>query len=579
MMEALKRSLFLICILPLIAALIVAGCVSPATTQPASGVVEATAPPEAAATQASQAGPTSVPAAVEPVVLKVGWPGKPDTLNPAYAFLVESYSVFDLVYGSLTTESPTGEYVGELAKEWKNSNDGLVWTFTLKDGIKFHNGEDFTAEDMAWAINAIMSNPDGWATLANYASGFKEVKALDPKTVQITLEEPISNMEYRVSFLYAIYPKDFEPFKTAEELQNFPNDMPIGTGAFKMNTFDKDKGILILDDNRDFYDQAPKIDQLIFQTFDNADAMVQALKVGDVDVVLDVPNSAFDTLKGVKNIQLVDQPGRGLAELIINTVPADNDPAPNFNPALKDPQVRLALATAINKQDLVDIVLQGYGAPGVTIIPPSLGGGFWYNPIQDVTFDLEKANQILEEAGYTKGSDGMRAKGEIKLEFRLQYASDSTVYPRVADLISNWLRGIGVKANPESVDPDSLTAAVTPTGDYDLVIWGWGADPDPDFMLSVMTSDQFVEGGWSDSGYSNPEYDQLYLDQQTAINKDERQKIIWKMQEMVYNDRPYIVLYYERILEAYRSDRFKSFLESSLGVEISLSLRQVEAVK
>ena len=578
-MEALKRSLFLICILPLIAALIVAGCVSPATTQPASGVVEATAPPEAVATQASQAGPTSVPAAAEPVVLKIGWPGKPDTLNPAYAFLVESYSVFDLVYGSLTTESPTGEYVGELAKEWKNSDDGLVWTFTLKDGIKFHNGEDFTAEDMAWAINAIMADPEGWATLANYASGFTEVKALDPKTVQITLEKPISNMEYRVSFLYAIYPKDFEPFKTAEELQNFPNDMPIGTGAFKMNTFDKDKGILILDANRDFYDQAPKIDRLIFQTFDNADAMVQALKVGDVDVVLDVPNSAFDTLKGVENIQLVDQPGRGLAELIINTVPADNDPAPNFNPALEDPQVRLALATAINKQDLVDIVLQGYGAPGVTIIPPSLGGGFWYNPIQDMTWDLEKANQILEEAGYIKGSDGIRAKGEVRLEFRLQYASDSTVYPRVADLISNWLREIGVKANPESVDPDSLTAAVTPTGDYDLVIWGWGADPDPDFMLSVMTSDQFVEGGWSDSGYSNPEYDQLYLDQQTAIDRNGRQKIIWKMQEMVYNDRPYIVLYYERILEAYRSDRFKGFLESSLGVEISLSLRQVEPVK
>jgi len=307
--------------------------------------------------------------------------------------------------------------------------------------------------------------------------------------------------------------------------------------------------------------------------------MVQALKVGDVDVVLDVPNSAFGTLQGVENIQLVDQPGRGLAELIINTVPASNDPAPNRNPALADPQVRLALATAINKQDLVDIVLQGYGAPGVTIIPPSLGGGFWYNPIQDATFDLDKANQILEDAGYTKGGDGIRAKGDVRLEFRLQYASDSTVYPRVADLISNWYRQIGVKVNPESVDPDSLTAAVTPTGDYDLVIWGWGADPDPDFMLSVMTSEQFVEGGWSDSGYSNPEYDQLYLDQQTAVDRNERQKIIWKMQEMVYNDKPYIVLYYERILEAYRSDRFKGFIESPLGVEISLSLRQVEPVK
>ena len=574
-MKALKSSLFLICILALIAS----GCVSPAATPPPSGVVEITAPPEAADTSAPVSGPTTAPAASEPVILKIGWPGKPDTLNPAYAFLVESYSIFDLVYGSLTTESPTGEYVGELAKEWKNSDDGLVWTFTLKDGIKFHTGEDFTADDMAWAINAVMSNPDGWATLANYASGFKEVKALDPQTVQITLEKPISNMEYRVSFLYALYPKDFEGFQTAEELQNFPNDKPIGTGAFKINTFDKDKGVVILDANRDFYSPAPKIDQLIFQTFDNADAMVQALKVGDVDVVLDVPNSAFGTLQGVENIQLVDQPGRGLAELIINTVPASNDPAPNRNPGLEDPQVRLALATAINKQDLVDIVLQGYGAPGVTIVPPSLGGGFWYNPLQDVTFDLDKANQILEDAGYTKGGDGIRAKGDVRLEFRLQYASDSTVYPRVADLISNWYRQIGVKVNPESVDPDSLTAAVTPTGDYDLVIWGWGADPDPDFMLSVMTSDQFVEGGWSDSGYSNPEYDQLYLDQQTAVDRNERQKIIWKMQEMVYNDKPYIVLYYERILEAYRSDRFKGFIESPLGVEISLSLRQVEPVK
>jgi peptide/nickel transport system substrate-binding protein len=306
---------------------------------------------------------------------------------------------------------------------------------------------------------------------------------------------------------------------------------------------------------------------------------VQALKVGDVDMVMEIPNSAFDTLKGVENVKLINEPGRGLAELIINSVPASHDPKPNRNPALEDPQVRLALATAINKKDLVDIVLQGYGAPGVTIIPPSLGGGFWYNPIQDVTFDLDKANQILEQAGYIKGSDGTRAKGDVKLEFRFQYPSDSTTYPRVADLISNWYRQIGVKANPESVDPDSLTAAVTPTGDYDLVIWGWGADPDPDFMLSVMTTDQFVEGGWSDSGYSNPEYDQLYLDQQTAIDKNARQKIVWKMQEMVYNNRPYIVLYYEKTLEAYRSDRFKGFIDSPLGVEISLSLRLVEPVK
>jgi peptide/nickel transport system substrate-binding protein len=196
-----------------------------------------------------------------------------------------------------------------------------------------------------------------------------------------------------------------------------------------------------------------------------------------------------------------------------------------------------------------------------------------------VEFDLAKANQILEEAGYRLGSDGVRAKGDVKLEFRLQFPSDNPLYPRAADLITAWFKEIGIKTTPQTTDPDALTAAMTPAGDYDLALWGWGPDPDPDFILSVMTTDQFVDGGWSDSGYSNPEYDQLYKDQQLATDKAERQKIIWKMQELVFNDRPYIVNWYEDTLQAYRSDRFKGFVESPLGIESQPSILQVEPVQ
>lgn len=540
-----------------------------ATSEP-----ETSTEPEVAATAAPDE-----PATTEPVVLKIGWLGEPDTLNPAYAFLTEAYEIFDLVYGTLTTEAPDGKYVGNLASGWTHSEDGLVWTFTLKDGILWHTGENFTAQDMAWAINAVMNDPDGWSTTSSYVAGFSEVVATDEKTVQITLDAPIGNMEYRLSFLYAVYPKDFERFTTSEDLQNFPNDTPIGTGAFKLNVFDKDKSVVILDANKDFYDGAPKIDQVIFQTFDNADAMVQALKVGDVDFINEVPNAAFETVKGFENVKAVQLPGRYFAELIINSVPADHDPAPNRNPALEDPQVRLALAQAINKQDLVDIVLQGLGKPGVTLVPPTLGGGFWQAPIEDIQFSLETANNTLEAAGYTKGTDGIRSKGDVRLEFRLQFPSDNPLYPRAADLMTGWYQEIGVKTIPESVDPDSLYAATTPTGDYDLVLWGWGPDPDPDFILSVMTTDQFVDGGWSDSGYMNPDYDQLYLDQQVAVDPAERQKIVWEMQQMIFDDLPYVILWYEDILQAYRTDRFTGFIESTLGMEISLSLAQVEPVK
>jgi peptide/nickel transport system substrate-binding protein len=95
----------------------------------------------------------------------------------------------------------------------------------------------------------------------------------------------------------------------------------------------------------------------------------------------------------------------------------------------------------------------------------------------------------------------------------------------------------------------------------------------------VLTTDQFVDGGWSDSGYHNPEYDQLYLDQQKLVDKTERQQVIWKMQELVFNDRPYIVLFYENLLQAYRSDRFTGLIESPLGLESTESLLNAEPVK
>lgn len=523
---------------------------------------------------------TSAPTSQEPVTLHVGWPGFPDTLNPAYAFLTESYTMFDYIYSTLATESPSGEYVGLLAESWDVSDDGLTWTFKLRPNVRWHNGEPLTAEQVAWNLNAFIQNPDGWVTNSGYVTGFVEARVVDENTIEIETEYPISNMAYRVSFLYIVYPPDFEGFTTPEELQNFTNFNAIGTGPFKLASLDKDQRIIILETNRDYFDGQAKIDRVIYQTFDNSDAMIQALKVGDIDLIGEVPDSAFAAVSAFENVKAISLPGRSITELIINSAPADHEPTPNRNKALEDPQVRLAIATAIDKQDLVDVVLQGNGVPGVSIIPPTLGGGFWFNSdIQDVKFDLDEANRILEEAGYVMGNDGVRVKDDIRLEMRLQYPSDQPNYPRAAEMIANWLSQIGIKATPESVDPDSLVVATNPNADYDLVIWGWGADPDPDFMLSVMTSDQFVEGGWSDSGYSNPEYDRLYLEQQKAIDPEERRKIVWEMQEMVFNDRPYIVLWYGNILQAYRSDRFTGFVESVLGIDGFQSLMNVEPVR
>ena len=556
------------------------------TAQPAAPTTAAqpTVPQPAAPTTAPTTAPTVAPTAAQPAeksVMRIGWLGKPDTLNPAYAFEYTSYRIFDLVYSTLTAEGTDGKYVGDLAAKWSSTPDGLTWTFTLRDNLKWHDGTPLTADDVAWSINTIKNDPDGWATLVNYASGFEEVTAPDPKTVVIKLAEPIGNMEYRVSWLFALPRKDFEGFTTPDDLHNFANDHLLGSGPFKLQQYDADKGIVVLDANPDFYLGAPKVDQMIWQTFDNGDAMVQALKVGDIDMINAVPNGAFATVKTFANVKAIQMPDRSFDELIINTAPAENDPKPTGNPALADPVVRQAIAHAINKQDLVDIVYQGLAKPGWSIVAPVLGGGFWHNPnVTDVPFDLAQANQILEDAGYKMGADGVRAKGNVRLEMRLQFTSDSAEYPRVADLISGWLKEIGIKAPPAAVDSTALTAATTGVGDYDLVIWGWGGDPDPDFILSTMLSDQFVVGGWSDSGYHNPDFDKLYRDQQVAVDPAERQKIVWQMQDMIFKDKPYIILYNYDSLQAYRSDRFKNFIESPYRpIESKYSMLQVEPVR
>ncbi len=516
----------------------------------------------------------------EPVILHIGWSGMPDTLNPASANLTESYTIFDLIYSTLTVESPAGGYVGGLASQWTYSDDGLTWLFTLKPGIKWQNGEPLKASDVVWSIQTVLQNPDAWATEANYLEGFRDVAALDDRTIQITLDHPISNMEYRLSCIYAVYPKDFEQFTTSDDLQKFQNLSPVGTGPFKISTYDNYRGRIILDANRAYFDGAPKIDGIIFQTYPHTDSMVRALSVGDIDMMTDVPQEFFGKVKALDTVEVVASPGRYFNELIINSVPANHDPAPSRNPALEDPQVRLALAMAIDKKSLLNQVLWGLGELGDTIVPPTLGGGFWHNPnIPDIVFDIQGANTILDQDGYILGPDGVRTNGSLRLEFRLQYPADKPLYPEMATRIAAWFNQIGVKADPQAVDPDVLTANQTPKGDFDLILWGWGPDPDPDFILSVMTTSQFVEGGWNDSGYSNSVYDQLYKDQQVALDRYERQQIIWKMQSIVYNDRPYIVLWYQQLLQAYRYDRFKGFIPSPLGIDAAASLVQVEPVR
>lgn len=519
----------------------------------------------------------------EPVQIRIGWGGSPDTLNPGLGVLSEAYTLYELVYDSLYQLELDGTYSLELAEAVQVSEDGLVWTFTLRDGVTFHDGEPLTADDIVFSFELYQTQED-FPFLPIYTEYFESVEAADDKTVVITLSEAIPNMESQLIFLYVLPEHIWSQVENPSEFENLEM---IGTGPFKMSEYRQNE-FVTLESVKDHYLYPPKIDGAVFQTFDNQDALVQALRTAQVDMITEMPNTAVASLRNEADIEVVSGPplAPSLSDIIFN-VTAEEDCPPedgvcSGHPALRDRDVRLALAHGVDKQQIIDVVLLGLGSPGLTLVPDGLGV-YYADQIEDYEFNLELANQILDDAGYSDtDGDGVREMpdGGQPLVFRLNWPSDSTNAPRMAELLAaNWGE-IGVETEQAALDPDTLTSICCPTFDFDIILWGWGSDPDPGFLLSVMTTDE-IPTGTSESGYSNEEYDELYAQQAVELDNDARIAIIHRMQEIALRDIPYIIPYYDQAVQAYRTDRFTGWLTDAgkLALEDISSLTVIEPVE
>jgi peptide/nickel transport system substrate-binding protein len=557
-MLARKQSLYLIVVI----ALLLAACAQQpaATTQPT-----ATQPPAGATTEAPPAPATTEPPAAEPAVVRVGYAGSPDTLNPGTAVLSEAYIMFDLVYDAMVQIQLDGSYTPEVAESWTTSDDGTVWTFKIRQGQAWHDGEPLTASDVAFSYNFYKANAD-FPFLNVYTEYFDSIEATDDSTVVLTLSAAIPNMESQLLYLYILPEHIWSEHTEGAAPSEFENLEMIGSGPFKMVEYAQNE-FVHLAANKAHPLNPPKIDEAIFQTFENQDALVQALQTGQVDMITEMPSTAVPTLRNAENIQVVNGPpaAPSVADIIFNQTAPENCPPDDGvctgHPALRDRNVRLALAHATDKQQIIDVVLLGLGAPGLTLIPDSLG--VWYNDsLQDYEFNVELANQILDDASYldTDG-DGVRETpdGSQSLNFRMNWPSDSVTAPRMAELLSDMWAQVGVETQLQALDPDALTSVCCPAFDFDVILWGWGSDPDPGFLLSVMLTEEIPTGN-SESGYSNPEYDELYGQQATELDRDQRIALVHQMQQIVFDDVVYIIPYYEQEVQAFRTDRFTGWV-------------------
>ena len=523
----------------------------------------------------------------QPAVVRVGWAGSPDTVNPGSAVLSEAYSIFALVYDTMYKLNLDGTFSLGLADSVEHSEDGLVYTYKIHQGVKFHDGQPLTSKDIKFSYELYKAHDD-FPYMNSYTAYIESIDAPDDSTLILTLSEAIPNIESQLVFMYILPEhiwKDHAEGAAAVEFENFEM---IGTGPFKMVEY-KQNEFVHLAANKDHFQTPPKVDEVIFQTFESQDVLVQAVKSGQVDMITEMPATAVETLKGEANVKVINGApfAPAVSDIILNQATPENCPTDagglcTGHPALQDRNVRLAMAHATDKQKLIDVVLLGYGTPGLTLIPDGLG--FWYNDtLKDYEFDAAKANQILDDAGYADtDGDGIREMpdGSQPLIFRINWPSDSIDAPRQAELLSEMWSAIGVNTELAATDPDALTSQCCPVFDYDIILWGWGSDPDPNLLLNVQTTGE-IPTGYNETGYSNPEFDALYAQQAVELDLDKRKELVWKMQEVAFNDVVYIIPYYEQAVQAYRTDRFTGWLTDFAKIELSdvTSLVVIEPVK
>lgn len=499
-------------------------------------------------------------------ILRVGWASEPDTMNPLTSYSSESLEVTSLIYDKLLGYDLNFKTQPELAQEFNYSEDGLTIIYKLREGVKWQDGQDFSAEDAAYTFNLIKDNELG--QYAQWLSNMVSAIAEDSTTFVVTFDKP---QAFNPGLAIPILPKHIWESMSAEEIETFPNNKPIGTGPYKF--VDWQVGTTLTIERYDeFWGDKPAADKIVYILYGNEDVMAQALKSGDIDIITEVPPTIWDGLADAKNVKAVSLPSFSFHHIGINVSEDENSPG---NPLLKDKAVRQALSYALDRNQLVEVALAGHGKPGDSILP--IGITDWYLKIpadKQMNANPEEAQQILEEAGYkdTNG-DGIRedAAGN-PLEFRLIAIETTSVDVRAAQLFRDSAAAVGIKLDLQTLDENTLGELVynVDNPDWDIFVWGWDSGVvDPNYMLGVPLCDQI--GGNNDIFYCNEEYDALYEKQATTIDVAARKELVNQMQLMFYDDAAYLVMWYQDKLQAYRTDTWSGWTEIPGGLIYNLT--------
>lgn len=502
----------------IVIALLLAACGGQAT-----GVAETGEPTQAPITGQPDEAITPTPA--EPAV-GGAWvyasDGEPDTLDVHRTVSTASEIVMKLVGGSVLALDPvTGEFIPYLAESYSLSEDGLLWEIKFKEGLLWHDGTPFTAQDYVWTMERVLASPSP-ATGA-MTDGMASAEAVDDRTVRIHMNHPNSGMLFGLTSAYMQpMPKAYIERVGDEEYGR----NPIGMGPYRLTEW-RTGDRLILERNPDFNwgpayaHQGPAYIEFVEIRFiPEYSTRLAGLESGEIDATA-LMNKDVGRIEGLGNFDIIPIDFQGAGPYLLFNVSA---------PPFDDIRIRKAFNLAVNREELIKAAAQGYGEPLWGLITPATYGHWDGDKEIGYGYDLEAAKALMAEAGYQLNSDGLLEKDgqpfELVFKVTPSVRGDSI---KIAEVLSEQFKALGVKLEIERLEYGVLQEAVA-SGDYTLSIssWGWA---EAQIIAPLFLS--FMIGGMNESHVNDPEFDPILLALLTEPNREILQERLNEAQRYV----------------------------------------------
>ncbi len=526
----IKRTFSLILTGLLVLSTLLAGCQA-ATTEVASSVPPTqppTQPPAATATLAPMPTDTLVPT-ITPTPAPTQDPriggtavlslaAEPDTLDIQKSSSGSSDAIMALVGAQLLTRDPkTGEVVPYLAESYKVSEDGKTLTFTLKDGVKFSDGTPLTADDFAFTFNRAIDPKTASPVTAVLLKGLVAAKAIDARTLELDLDAPNFSIinGLTLSGYVVPYSKAYVTAKGDDYIAR--NPMSVGPYIFKeWKTGER----IVLERNPDFtwgpsFAPGPRFVQTVeFRVIPDQATMISALEAGET-LMDGVPESEIARFQDTTKFTIYQTMDQSLYPALAFNL--NKDP-------WKDINMRQALSYAVDRQGIINVLLQGKGEPAYGPLPPSISG-YTKDVEKYYNYDAAKALELFAKSGYTQDASKKLVKDGKQLAFKLVTPSYDFILPGL-EIIKEQFKAIGIDMTIESVDPSLLSDKVN-KGDFDLVVTGYNY-PTSDVLYFFFHSS--MVGAGTNTGIADPDLDKLLDAARTSLDAAKHDQLIHDIQ-------------------------------------------------